>query len=176
MYDHTNMVWLWCGVATADYSKAQTKSNSGLLNFFSTNFCNFRKIGTKITIFLFFYSLEEELQRQLSYYRDQVNYGADRVFFFFFFIILCRPVNIVCWKRAICLEFMDKVRLFILFSIRKIEHLENEGLVPQHFGVTSCHKFSFQKYFKLQNPIDKSKQLISFSFMRNVSTTPHGIL
>jgi len=21
----------------------------------------------------------------------------------------CRPVNVVCWKRAICLEFMEKV-------------------------------------------------------------------
>lgn len=56
---------------------------------------------------------------------------------FFFFIILCRPVNIVCWKRAICLEFMEKVRLFILFSIRKIEHLENEGSRATTFW---CHK------------------------------------
>jgi len=23
--------------------------------------------------------------------------------------MLCRPVNVVCWKRAICLEFMEKV-------------------------------------------------------------------
>jgi hypothetical protein len=33
-----------------------------------------------------------------------------------------RPVNVVCWKRAICLEFMEKVRL--LWSLIYVQFLD----------------------------------------------------
>lgn len=51
----------------------------------------------------------------LTLYSELVDTSCDSfevIKLYRWLVCRARPVNVVCWKRAICLEFLDKVRFF----------------------------------------------------------------
>lgn len=54
-----------------------------------------------------------------------------------------RPINVVCWKRAICLEFMEKVRLIVVQMDLLIFFFIYSQITFSYFCYSYCVEYFF---------------------------------
>ncbi|CAI0384044.1 unnamed protein product [Linum tenue] len=70
-----------------------------------------------------------------------------------------RPVNVVCWKRAICLEFMEKADVLEYYD-RTVNSPSGSYYIPAVLRVTACSKCNSKKGQKTLDEVNmKLKKL-----------------
>lgn len=83
------------------------------------------------------------------------------------FLSCTRPVNVVCWKRAMCLEFMEKVGL--MCKTNTLRHVNSSHIQFLVHGCSLCHYFLMQiLYLPQGNLLNMTTQISILVYQRMI--------